>query len=118
MAIESVMLSNHLIVCSLLSLLPSIFPSIRVFSNESVLHIRWSEYWCFSFSIGLSYEYSGLISFRVPKELHISIFYHMQYPSIPRLLTFFFNHENVLNFVKCFFHISLDNHLCFFPLVV
>ena len=56
--------SNHLILCHPL-LLPSIFPSIRVFSNESVLHIRWSKYWSFSFSIGLSNEYSGLISFRI-----------------------------------------------------
>ena len=64
MSIESVMPSNHLILCPLL-LLPSIFPSIRVFSNESVLHIRWPNYWSFSFSISLSNEYSGLISFRM-----------------------------------------------------
>ena len=63
--IESVMPSNHLILCCPLLLLPSIFPSIRVFSNESVLHIRWPEYWSFSFSISLSNEYSGLISFRI-----------------------------------------------------
>ena len=55
--------SNHLILCHPLLLLPSIFPSIRVFSNESVLHIRWPEYWRFSFSINPSNEYSGLISF-------------------------------------------------------
>ena len=61
MLIESVMLSSHLI----LLLLPSIFPSIRVFSNESALHIRWPKYWSFSFSIGPSNEYSGLISFRI-----------------------------------------------------
>ena len=65
MTIESVMLSNHLILCHPLLLLPSIFPSIRVFSNESVLHIRWPKYWSFSFSISLSNEYSGLISFRM-----------------------------------------------------
>ena len=65
MSIESVMLSNHLILCHPLLLLPSIFPSIRVFSNESVLHIRWPKYWSFSFSISLSNEYSGLISFRM-----------------------------------------------------
>ena len=65
MTIESVMLSNHLILCRPLLLLPSIFPSIRVFSNESVLHIRWPKYWSFSFSISLSNEYSGLISFRM-----------------------------------------------------
>ena len=65
MSIKSVMPSNHLILCHPLLLLPSIFPSIRVFSNESVLHIRWPKYWSFSFSISLSNEYSGLISFRI-----------------------------------------------------
>ena len=63
--IESVMLSNHLILCHHLLLLPSVFPSIRVFSSESVLHIRWPNYWSFSFSISPSNEYSGLISFRI-----------------------------------------------------
>ena len=65
MSIESVMPSSHLILCHPLFFLPSIFPSIRVFSNESVLHIRWSKYWSFSFSISLSNEYSVLISFKV-----------------------------------------------------
>ena len=65
MSIESVMPSNHLILCRPLVLLPSIFPSIRVFSDESVLHIKWPEYWCFSFSISPSNEYSGLIFFRI-----------------------------------------------------
>ena len=65
MSIESVMPSNHLILCHPLLLLPSIFPSIRVFSNESVLHIRWPKDWSFSFSISPSNEYSGLISFRM-----------------------------------------------------
>ena len=65
MSIESVMLSNHLILCHPLLLLPSIFPSIRVFSNESVLHIRWPKYWSFSFSIHPANEISGLISFRM-----------------------------------------------------
>ena len=64
MSIESVMPSSHLILCRPL-LLPSIFPSIRVFSSESVLHIRWPKYWSFSFSISPSSEHSGLISFRV-----------------------------------------------------
>ena len=64
MSIESVMLSNHLLLCSPLLLLPSIFPSIKVFSNESALCIRWPKYWSFSFSISPSNEYSGLISFR------------------------------------------------------
>ena len=65
MSIELVMPSNHLILCHPLLLLPSIFPSIRVFSNESVLCIRWQKYWSFSFSISHSNEYSGLISFRM-----------------------------------------------------
>ena len=65
MSIELVMLSNHLILCHLLLLLPSIFLSIRVFSNESVLCIRYPKYWSFSFSISPSNEYSGLISFRI-----------------------------------------------------
>ena len=65
MSIESVMPSNHLILCHPLLLLPSIFPSIRVFSNESVLLIRWPKYWIFSFSISPSNDYSGSISFRM-----------------------------------------------------
>ena len=65
MYIKSVMLSNHLILCHPFLLLPSIFPSIRVFSNESVLHIRWSKCWRFCFSICHSNEYSGLISFMI-----------------------------------------------------
>ena len=65
MSIESVMPSNHLILCRHLFLPPSIFPSIRVFSNESVLRIKWPKYWSFSFSISPSNEYSGLISFRI-----------------------------------------------------
>ena len=64
MSIESVMFPNHLILCRLL-LLPSIVPSIRVFSNELALHIRWPKYWNFCFSISLSNEYSELISFRI-----------------------------------------------------
>ena len=65
MSIESVMPSNHFILCCPLLLLPSIFPSIRVFSNESALHIRWPKSWSFSFSISPSNGYSGLISFRM-----------------------------------------------------
>ena len=64
-SIESVVPSNHVILCRPLRLLPSIFPSIRVFSKESVLHIKWPKYWSFSFSISPSNEYSGLISFRM-----------------------------------------------------
>ena len=65
MSIESVMPSNHLILCRPLLLPPSIFPSIRVFSNESVFHFRWPKYWSFSFSVSPSNEYSGFISFRM-----------------------------------------------------
>ena len=65
MSIESVMPSNHLILPRPLLLLPSVFPSIRVFSNESVLHIRWPKYWSFSFNISPSNEHPGLISFRM-----------------------------------------------------
>ena len=65
MSIESVMPSNHLILCRPLLLLPSIFPSIRVFSNESVFHIRWPKYWSFSFNISPFKEHPGLVSFRM-----------------------------------------------------
>ena len=65
MSTETVMPSNHLILCHPLLLLPSIIPSIRVFANESALHIRWPKYWSFSFSISPSNEYAGLISFRI-----------------------------------------------------
>ena len=73
MFIESVMPSNHLILCCPLLLLPSIFPSIRVFSNELALHIRWPNYWSFSFSISPSNEYSGLISFRIEWFDHFAV---------------------------------------------
>ena len=65
MSFESVMPSSHLILCCPLLLLPSVLPSIRVFSNESAFHIRWPKYWSFSFGISPSIEYSGLISFRM-----------------------------------------------------
>ena len=65
MSIKSVMLPNHLILCHPILLLPSTFPRIRVFSNESVLHIRWTKYCSFGFSVSPSNEYSGLISFRM-----------------------------------------------------
>jgi len=67
MSIKSVTRSNHLILCHPVLLLPSIFPSIRVFSSEPVLRIRWPKYWSFSFSISPSSEYSGLISFRMDR---------------------------------------------------
>ena len=73
MSIESVMLSNHLILCHPLLLLPSIFPSIRVFSNESVLRIRWPKNWSFSFSISPSNEYSGLIYFWIDWLDHLAV---------------------------------------------
>ena len=72
MSIESVMPSNHLL-CNPLLLLPSIFPSIRIFSNESVLHIRWPKYWSFSFIISPSNEYSGRISFRMNWLGHLAV---------------------------------------------
>ena len=98
MSIESVMLSNHLILCFPLLLLPSIFPSIRVFSNESVLRIRWPKYWSFSFSISPSNEYSGLIYFRidwldllaVQGTLKSLFQHHPEFKSI---------HSSVLNFL-------------------
>ena len=92
MSIELVMPFNHLILCCLLLLLPSIFPSIRVFSEESVLLIRWSNYWSFSFSISPSNEYSGLISFRMDRldllavqETLKSLLQHHRFKSINSL---------------------------------
>ena len=73
MSIESMMPSNHLVLCCPLLLLPSIFPSIRVFSNESAFCIRWPKYWSFSFSIRPSSEYSGLISFKIDWFLLLAI---------------------------------------------
>ena len=90
MPIELVMPSNHLILCHPLLLLPSIFPSIRVFPNESSLRIRWPKYWSFSFSISPSSEYLGLISFRIssrkqlnwrPWNFQLSYFLHKSCPS-------------------------------------
>ena len=97
MSIELVMPSNHLILCRTLLLLSSIFPSIKVSSNESVLHIRWPKYWSFSFSISPSGEYSGLISFRmnwldllaVQGTLKSLLQHHSSKPSILRHSAFF-----------------------------
>ena len=96
MSIKLVMPSNHLILCHPLLFLPSIFPSIRVFSNESVLHIRWPKYWSFSFSISPSYEYLGLISFRmnrlnlaVQQTLNSLLQYHSSKASILQHSAFF-----------------------------
>ena len=96
MSIESMTPSNHLILCRPLLLLPSIVPSIGIFSSESVLHIRWPKYWSFSFSISPSNEYSGLISFRmdwldllaVPGTLK-SLQHHSSKASILRRSAFF-----------------------------
>ena len=73
MSIESVMTSNHLILCRPLLLPPSVFPTIRVFSNESVLHIRWPKYWSFSFNISLSNEHPGLTYFRMDWLDHLAV---------------------------------------------
>ena len=81
LSIESVMSSNHLIFCPPLLLPPSIFPSIRVFSNKSVLHIRWPKYWSFSFSISPSNEYSGLISLGWTRWIFL------QYKGLSRVLS-------------------------------
>ena len=97
MSIESVMLSNHLILCHPLLLLPSILPSIRVFSNELALHITWPKYWNFSFIISPSNEYSGLISFKfdwfelleVPGTLKSLLQYHSSKALIPWGSAFF-----------------------------
>ena len=97
MSIESVIPSNHLILCHPLLLLPSVFPSIRVFSNESVLCIRWPEYWSYSISISPSNVYSGLISFRmdsldlltVQGTLESLLQYHSSKASILRHSAFF-----------------------------
>ena len=97
MSIESVMPSNHLILCHPLLLPPSIFPSIRVFSNESVLCIRWPKYWSFSFIISPSNEFSGLISFRmdwldllaVQGTLKSFLQHHNSKASVLRCLAFF-----------------------------
>ena len=99
MSIKSVMPSNHLILCGPLLLLPSIFPSIRVFSNESVLPIRWPKYWSFSFIISPSNEYSELISFRidwlgllaVQGTLKSLLQHHSSKPSVLQHLAFFYS---------------------------
>ena len=99
MFIESVMPSNHLILCRPLLLLPSIFPSIRVFSNESTLYIRWPNYWSFSFNINPSNEHPGLISFRMDwldllavQGTLKSLLQHQQFKSInPSVLSFLYD---------------------------
>ena len=98
-SIESVMPSNHLILCCSLLLLPSIFPSIRVFSNESTVHIRWPKHWSFSFNISHSNEHSGLLSFRmdwlgllaVQGTLKSLLQHHSSKASILRCSAFFYS---------------------------
>ena len=98
-SIESVMPSNHLILCCPLLFLPSIFPSIRVFSNESVLRIRWSKYWGFSFSP--SNEYSGLISFRID----------WFYLAVQGTLRSFLQHHNLKTAIFVFIR-NRELHMC------
>ena len=103
LSIGSVMPSNHLILCHLLLLLPSIFPNIRVFSNESVLCIRWPKYWTCSFSISPPNEYSGLISFRIDRldllpiqeTLKSFLQYHSSNPSILQHSAFFWSNSHI-----------------------
>ena len=105
MSIEPAMLSNHLILCCLLLLLPSIFPSIRVFSSELALHIRWPKYWWFSFSISLFDVYSKLISFRTDWFDLLAIWgtlksllqHHNLKPSILQCLAFFMVQSHIHN---------------------
>ena len=100
MSIELVMLSNHLILCHPLLLLPSIFPNIRVFSSESALHIRWPKYWSFSFSISPSQEYSGLIPLRIDwfnlLALRGSQESSPSYQCLSECLFFFFDEASIL----------------------
>ena len=117
---ESVMPSTHLILCCRLLLLPSIFP-IRVFSNESAHHIRWSKYWSFSFSISPYSEYSGLISFRMDwfdllgvQGTLKSLFHHHNLKAIPWHSAFFM--VQLLHWYICTFWDSLGNHIPSLPL--
>ena len=126
MSIESVMPSNHLILCHPLLLLPSIFPGIKVFSNESVLHIRWPKYWSFSFNISPSNEHPGLISFRmhwmdllaVQRTLKSVLQHHSSKASILQHSAFFivrFSHPYMTTGFHCRAHILMCsiNAQCF-----
>ena len=103
MSTESVMPSNHLILCHPFLLPPSVFPCIRVFSNESVLHIRWPTYWSFSFSISPSNEYSGLISFRMDWLDLLAGQGTSQESSAPQFKSF---NSSALSFLFFFFFLS------------
>ena len=106
MFIESVMLSNHLVLCHPLLLMPSIFPSIRVFSNELSFRLRWSKYW--SFSISISNEYSGLISFRID---------WFDLLAVQGILKSIFQHHNLkVSILQCsafFIYLSVLSVICF-----
>ena len=96
MSIVSVMPSNHLILCRPLLLLPSIFPSISVFSNESALHIRWPKYWSFSLNISPSNEHPGLISFRMGWLDHLAVQWTQESPPTPQFKSI---NSSVLSFL-------------------
>ena len=101
MSIESVMPCSHLILCCPLLLLPSIFPRIRVFSNESALHIRWPKYWSFSFNISPSNEYPGLISFRMD---------WLDFPAVQGTLkSLLQHHSSKASIVRCFIILSAED---------
>ena len=119
--------SNHLILCRPLLLLPSIFPSIRVFSNESALHIRWPKYWSFSFNISPSNEYSGLISFRLDwfdflavqgtlessptpqfKSISSSVLSLLYGPTLTSIHDYLKNHSFAIKVMSLLFHMLSD----------
>ena len=118
MSTESVMPSNHLILCRPLLLLPPIPPSIRVFSNESVLHIRWPKYWSFSFNISPSNEYSGFVSFRMDwlellavQGAHKSLFQH--HSSKASILCYSAFNMFPIFFYICFFLFPFSTRMVF-----
>ena len=104
MSIESVMPSNHLILCCPLLLLPSIFPSIRVFSSESVIHNRWPKYWSFSFNIRPYNEYSGVISFRMDWFDLLAI--------QGTLKTLLQHHNSKASILRCSAFLMANSHIC------
>ena len=103
MSIKLMMPSNHLILCHPLLLLPSIFPSIRIFSNDLVLHIRWPKYWSFSFSISPSKEYSGLISLRIDGFDLLAV------QGIPRSLLQ--HHSSKASVLQCLAFLQSNSHI-------
>ena len=105
MPIESVMPSSHFTHCHPILLLPSTFPSIRVFSNESALHIRWPPYWSFSFSTSLSNEYLGLVSFRIYRYKHIYMYLLFMFFSMILQDIEYSARCNAVKLVVYFFHI-------------